>query len=180
MSAWKLRVDGYLCLFMFVIFVSGREFSPEQQEAGWLWVCGCQEHPQNPFRKEARLQALLKGGLPMTSFTLAHCLFDPVAVPVVSLFLFLLSPTGPCLCVWGCLCALTVCLCFCLLGKLHTCHGSPPELCNLEALTPPTHTQPLPALPLFQTTLAPTDRALCVTLTCFLSTGAPNSTSGPP
>lgn len=41
-------------------------------------------------------------------------------------------------------------------------------------------TQPLPALPVSQTTLAPTDRALCVILTCFLSTGAPNSTSGPP
>lgn len=39
---------------------------------------------------------------------------------------------------------------------------------------------PFIAFPLFQATLALTDRALCVILTCFLSTGAPNSTSGLP
>lgn len=44
-----------------------------------------------------------------------------------------------------------------------------------------THTHsPFIAFPLFQATLALTDRALCVILTCFLSTGSPNSTSGLP
>lgn len=49
---------AYLCVFM---FVSGRAFSPEQQEIGWLWVCDCQENSQNPFKKETRLHAPLKG-----------------------------------------------------------------------------------------------------------------------
>lgn len=54
------------------------------------------------------------------------------------------------------------------------------RLQNSSTLRLSSPTQALPAFPLFQTILASTDWALCVALTCFLSTGAPNSTSRPP
>lgn len=63
---------------------------------------------------------------------------DPVAVSVACCC-FLLSPIG--LCLRMCMCT-SVCLCFVSMESFfHTCYGSPPKLCNLEALVPP-HTAP--------------------------------------
>lgn len=120
--------------------------------------------PESIRKRDSPSRCIEGGGLPMTSFTLAHCLFDPVAAPLPVIPHSAVSVL--------CVCALSVCECLCFVGLesfFHTCHGSPPKLYNLEALIPPT--QPLPALPLFQTTLAPTDRALCVTLTCLFLQG---------
>lgn len=160
-------------------FVSGRVFFPEQEEVQGLWVHDCQENSLSPFRKETCLHALLKGAAHDIIRTHPLSLWPCCCVCCVE-FLFLLSPIGlyPCLCVH--VVHNFVCVpVFCKLAKLF------PHLLWLSSKTlqpwgshPPT--QPLPALPLFQSTLAPTDKALCVILTCFLSTGAPNSTSGPP
>lgn len=113
----------------------------------------------------------------MTSFTLTHCLFDPFAMSAARCFSSCYPPQAS---AHECECMAMYVSVFCKLAKLfpHLLWLAS-KLCNLDALIPPPP-QPLLTLPLAPTTLALTDRALCVILTCFLSTGAPNSTSGPP
>lgn len=147
MSVWRLNVYAYLCIFMFG-FVSGRVFSPEQEEVQGLWVHDCQENSLSPFRKETRLHALLKGATHDIIRTHPLSLWPRCCVCCVE-FLFLLSPIGlyPCLCVH--VVHNFVCVpVFCKLAKLF------PHLLWLSSKTlqpwgshPPT--QPLPALPLF-------------------------------
>lgn len=85
----------YLCL---LYLFQAEHFLLSSRRSGVYGSTAVKKIPR--IHSEKRLAFMLRWrGLPMTSFTLAHCLFDPVvAVSVGALFLFLLSPIGPCVC----------------------------------------------------------------------------------
>lgn len=87
----------YLCLLYF--FQAEYFFSPGSLVGGYGSVT-CQENSQNPFRKETRLHALLKGAAHDIIHTHPLSLWPCCCVCCV-LFLFLSSPIGLCLCVYA-------------------------------------------------------------------------------
>lgn len=106
-------------------------------------------------------------GLPMIAFILAHCLINPVSLSATCCFSTCYRAVP--------MCESVAVSCLCLFPHLLWLISK-----TLQPWGSHSPTEPLPALPYFQTTLVPNDRVFCVILTCLLSTGAPNSTSGPP
>lgn len=109
-------------------------------------------------------------GLPMTSFILYHFRVDPVAVSVACCVSTCYRPVPMCVCAYMCECGCFLCL------------FSTPAMAPLQNSATLRLSSPYraPACTYsFSDYLGSTDRALCVILTCLLSTGAPNSTSGP-
>lgn len=171
-----LCVTAYLCVFTVCLLYlfQAEHFLLSSRRLGGCEFVTVKKIPRILFRKETCLHALLKGAAHDIIHTHPLSLWPCCCVCCV-LCLFLLSPIELPPCVYAHMFVPV----FCKHGKLfpHLPWLSSKTLQPSGSHSP---TQPLPALPLFQTTLAPSDRVLCVILTCFLSTGAPNSTSGPP
>ncbi len=127
----------YLCLFQ------AETFLLSSRRLGGLGSVTVKKIPRIHSEKRLAFMLCWRGGLPMTSFKLTHCLFDPAAVSVVLLFVFLLSPIGLCLsvCMHAFLCVcIIVCLCVVSL------ESSTPAMARLQnsatlRLSPP-HTAP--------------------------------------
>ena len=167
------------CVCLCFCYISFRErlFLLSSRRFGWL----SRQFPES-CRKDSPSRSAKGGG--GATHDIIHTrplsLWPCCCVCCCVLFLFLLSPIGKGLCLYECMCVflwISVCLCFVSLESFfHTCYGSPPKLCNLEAPPPThthTHTAPCLHLPLFQTTLAPTDRALFVHWHGFCLQGLP-------
>lgn len=71
------------CVHLCLCYVSGRVFSPEQYVVGRTKGLRLSRKFPESIQKRGSPSRSAEAGLPMTSFTLTHCLFDPAAVSVV-------------------------------------------------------------------------------------------------